>query len=342
MSDVASPAAPAPTSTETKSNVASAPSSNTTSTSPASGGVASVAPTGKSGTQSVTTPNSKLADAPTPAPGSETKAEKAERLKFQLKVKGQMVDEEYTHEQLQVRLQKALAADQGLQETAETRKAFAAFREAFEKDPFEATKNFAPKVDLDALAEKRLIERFQQEELQKQDPGAYEKQQLQKQLDEYKSQDQKRKDAETAKAQAEQDAKDGAAFEKEFMQALEETGLPKDRRFLHRLAQIADTNLDHGIELTSKQMAQELNEQIRQEHQHVTRSMKGESLIKHLGDDVVREVLKYSVEKHKAKQSVVTAPTAKGDDTPEQKEARKLKSGSEIRDFFRKLKDGQR
>jgi hypothetical protein len=345
MSDfAAAPSAPAPSTTNTSGNTTnnsggSAPSTNTQTN------LTSAQSTGapKTGApNNTTTPNSKLADAPPEAPKpGETKAQAEARRKYKLKVDGAEQELELSDVEVSTRLQKALAAEKRMAQAAETQKAFKAFQEAFKSDPFEAAKHLHPDMDLDALAEKRLIERFQQEELQKQDPAAYERAQLQKQLDEYKSKEQKAQEAAKAKAQADHDAKVGQEMERDFMQALELSGLPKDRQYLRMMAEVADTALDNDIELSPAQMAAEVNSRIREQHQHVTRGLKGETLIKHLGDDVVREVLRYSVEKHKAKQSVVTAPTARGEETPEQRETRKLKTGSEARKFFNDMKSGR-
>ncbi len=330
MSDVAAaPSTPAPsapqTSTSSAPNTAAPGASSTQST------------TAQATTSSQS--NSKLADTTKP-PAQETKTE-AERRKYKLKVDGAEQEIELNDTEISVRLQKSVAAEKRMAQAAETQKAFKAFQEAFKADPYEAAKHFAPDLDLDALAEKRIIERFQQEELQKQDPAAYERAQLQKQLDEYKTKEQKVAEEVKFKAQQEHDAKVGSEMERDFIKALELSGLPKDRQYLRMMAEVADTALDNDIELTPDQMAAEVNERIRTQHQHVTRGMKGEALVKHLGNDVVREILKYSVEKHRASKSVVTSPTAPGEESQATKAARKYQSSEEIRGFFRNLKTGK-
>lgn len=338
MSDLAavpSPAAPSPTTTNATTSSVSPGTETKTNTANAQLGPSS-------GATDTTKPNSKLADASADAkkPG-ETPAQAEARRKYKLKVDGAEQELELNDSEISVRLQKAIAAEKRMAQAAEIQKSFRQFSEMFPTDPSGAAKLIAPDLNLEEYYEKKLIEKFQAEERQKQDPAAYEREQLKKQLEEYRTKEQKAKEAADAKAQAEHDAKVGKEMEKEFMDALEESGLPKDRRYLRMLAEVADVNLEHGIELTPKQMAAEVNSQLREQHQHVVRGMKGESLIKHLGADVVKEVLKYSVDQHRAKQSVVTAPTAKGEETPAQRDARKLKSGSELRNFFRGLRDGK-
>lgn len=326
---------------------AASPSAPVVSATPAAVGT-SVAPTTPSTTGTSTgTPvhkdpslsTSKLADPGTPETKDTTAQKAAEKRKYKLKVDGAEQELELGDDEISVRLQKALAADKRMNEAADTRKAFAAFTEAFKSDPFSAAKEFG--LDLDTLAEQRIVQRFQEEEQKKADPGAYERAQLQKQLDEYKSKETRAAEETQTRAQAEHDAKVGEEMERDFISALQEAQLPKDRRYLRMMAEIADVNLSHGIELTPKQMASEVRAQISETHKYVTQGLKGEALVSHLGDDVVREILRHSVEKHRAKQSAPTALSAPGEETQAQRDARKPKSGTEIRNFFRGLKDGR-
>ncbi len=272
----------------------------------------------------------------TPAPVSSVKV----ISEFSLKVGGKVQDLELTDSEISTRLQKAMGAEKAFQEAAEERKKKAAFDEAFKKDPFSAAKEYG--LDLDQLAEERLIRRFQEEELKKQDPAAFERQQLQKQVDEYRAREESAKQEAHQKAQAEYDAKIGQQLEAEFQKALDTSGLPKDRRFVRAMAEVFDINLEHGVELTADQCAAEVGDRIREEHQYVTKTLKGDALMKHLGDDVVAEVVKYHIAKFKPKQSVATPPgsppgTAPGTELDEAgRPPRHMKSGQ----FLRKMQKG--
>lgn len=277
--------------------------------------------------------NSSLADN-----GEETKGEvetqtEAARRKYKLKIDGAEKEMEFSDDEISVRLQKAMAAEKRMQEAAETRKAFQKFVDDFKKDPFLAAKSLDDKMDLDALAEERIVRRYQEEQLKKENPNEYEKVQLQRQLEEYKSKEASFKAEQEQKAQDEYYAKVGQEMERDFMAALDKSGLPKDRRYLKMMAEVADLNLSHGIELTPAQMASEVRAQISGQHQYVTQGLKGQALIEHLGKDVVEEVLKHSIEQHKTKSSVVTKPSAKGEDS-EGRTQKKVVTNRDIRNFF--------
>jgi hypothetical protein len=87
--------------------------------------------------------------------------------------------------------------------------------------------------------------------------------------------------------------------EQEFIEALQASELPATHDTLAIMGRVAKMAADEGLGLTKEQLVQETREYLAQQHQSVTRGMKGEALIKHLGPEVVNEVIRYNIEKVK-------------------------------------------
>jgi hypothetical protein len=58
------------------------------------------------------------------------------------------------------------------------------------------------------------------------------------------------------------------------------------------MAEIAESALDYGVELTPSQMASEANKRLETIHRRQVQGLKGEQLLKYLGDDVVTEAIR--------------------------------------------------
>jgi hypothetical protein len=228
----------------------------------------------------------------------------AERRRYKLKVDGAELEEELTDDEVTVRLQKARAAEKRMQEAAAQRKQLQEAVEYLKKDPFAAFKESFG-VDLDELAERRLAERYREQLMT---PEEQERLRLQRENESYKAREAEAQRQREEQARQAYEAKVAEEMERDFMSALEASDLPKTKETLRLMAEVAQLNLDHGIELTPAQMAAEVRERISGIHQHVTRSLKGESLLKYLGDDVVKEVLRQSVARVKGT-SATPAPT---------------------------------
>jgi uncharacterized membrane protein YheB (UPF0754 family) len=122
-----------------------------------------------------------------------------------------------------------------------------------------------------------------------------EKAEMQRKLADYERQFEEQKtSAETAKQQAYEQQ----VFEKteqEFISAVEQLGYDKgfSRTVLvPMMAEIAESALDYGVELTPSQMASEANKRLETIHRRQVQGLKGEQLLKYLGDDVVTEAIR--------------------------------------------------
>lgn len=304
MSDVpaAAPAASAPTGSASTAAPASP------SKSPATG---APAPTGSSvsgakPTSATAAPaNSKFADGTgAPAAGEPTATEppKPERRKYKLKVDGAEVEEELTDDEISVRLQKGRAADKRMQEAAEYRKQYEKFVESVKKDPVAALKDPRFGIDVRKQIEDQLIAEWESQQklsgLSPQEREAVQRAETaERERDELRAEKQREQETIQQRQRAELETKVQGDLEREFMDALDKSGLPKNRQTLAIMAEIAALNLDHGIELTRDQLVSETNSRLQGMHKQVMGGLQGEALVKYLGDDVVREIVRYSVSK---------------------------------------------
>lgn len=242
----------------------------------------------------------------------ETAAEKAAR-KYRLKVDG--VEEEvdldsFDDATLVKELQMARAARKRMAEAAEVRKSFKSFMEQLQKDPVNTLKNKAlGGIDIRKQIEDQILREYEESQLPPEQRKALE---LERKLAEREQQLQAIEQERIAAAQEQFNARVEQETEAELMQALQTSGLPQTRETLSIMAQVAKLNLQHGIELTPEQIAAETRARIQRMHGVVTQSLKGEALIKHLGDEVVKEVLRYKLQSAKQQaQETMKAPPPK-------------------------------
>ena len=232
---------------------------------------------------------------PKGAPKAEAAAPKAptqaEKRKYSLKVDGQDIEEELSDDDIRVRLQKAHAVDKRFAEVANQRKQIEAALSQLKNDPAKALKEIAG-LDLDEWAEKRILERYQEAMMPE---AEREKAEMQRKLADYERQFEEQK---TSAESAKQQAYEQQVFEKteqDFIQAVETLGYDKgfSRTVLvPMMAEIAESALDYGVELTPSQMASEANKRLETIHRRQVQGLKGEQLLKYLGDDVVTEAIR--------------------------------------------------
>jgi len=226
-----------------------------------------------------------------PAPKAPAAPTAAEKRRYALKVDGQDIEEELSDDEIRVRLQKAHAVDKRFAEVANQRKQIEAALSQLKNDPAKALKEIAG-LDLDEWAEKRILERYQEAMLPE---AEREKAEMQKKLADYERQFEEQK---TAAETAKQQAYEQQVFEKteqEFIQAVETLGYDKgfSRTVLvPMMAEIAESALDYGVELTPSQMAAEANKRLETIHRRQVQGLKGEQLLRYLGDDVVTEAIR--------------------------------------------------
>lgn len=240
----------------------------------------------------------------------------AEKRKYKGKVDGQEREWELSDDDITVRLQKSEAAERRMQEGAEIRKAAKQLVEDLRKDPFGVLSSPEIGINLEELAEQRLIEKYKAEQMTEEQRRVYELEQKLKARD---AEDKRRKDVEGQAKRQEMEKQVYAQEEKRFMEAAEKGGLPKNMRTLAMMAEVALVNHEYGIELSADQIAAEVRERINQPL-GVVRGLKGEALLKELGEETVKEVMSAQLALYRAKKTANQAPVPKAPPAPLAKE----------------------
>jgi len=279
-----------------------------------------------------------LADgADSEAPAGETAAEKKRRLhKIKVFGKEEEVDLDSLSDEDYVRyIQKGKAADIQMQEAARIRKEWEEVRKFIKENPFEALKHEAFGLDLDKLAEERLAQKYQEMTLPE---AEREKLELKRKLEAYEKREQEFR---LQQERAQQEALQKQVYEETqnlFHQALNSEGIPQTRETMFMMAEVARHGLDAGIEYTPQQLAAEVKRKMGDLHTRFVTNLKGEALVKYLGDSVVKEVLAHAVQQAKAKRKPNVAPPVEEQkvDDVEAKPQRKMQDYSKVREFFRK------
>ena len=335
MSDVpvpsGAPSNSAPTSaTPSASGGSTAPATSSSSGAPAQGATS-------------VSSNSKYAepDTSTAAPQGETKAERKAR-EIAYKVKGEQRKlniDTLSDEDLATRLQFSDMGRQSMQEAAEVRKAFQAVVEAIKKDPFAALQDPVFGMNLDELAEERLVGKYRETQMT---PEERERLELRREADKYKAQVQEFESAREKQARQTLEAQIQEETEAEVLEALKSVNLPNNEWTVAMMADLMLMKLDPELEfdLTPAQMAAEVKGRAKDMTGSIIKDLKGEQLVEFLGQDAVREVLKYSVAKVRPNAAAPKQQQPVLDDTED-----KQKSGAQRRRdsrmAFRKfLKDG--
>jgi len=240
----------------------------------------------------------------------ETKAQADARKKFKFKVDGAEIEEELSDNDVHVRLQKALAVEKRFQEVAGQRKQIEEALKAIKSDPARALKELAG-IDLDEWAEQRLTERYQEAMMPEEQR---EMAALKKKIADYEAREEEAK----ATAQRTQyEAFEQQVYEQtqqEFIKAVDILGYDKEFSrtvVLPIMAEIAEAALDYGVEMTPEQLASEANKRLETVHQRQIKSMSGDSLLKYLGDDVVKQIIRSKLGATKSAPTPVPAPPAR-------------------------------
>lgn len=290
-SSTPAPAAPAAAPTSAKASPGATPSAAPAST-PAAPAKASLPHGGDLETAKASN------DHPDAKPG-ETKAETIQRLKFKVKVRGQEMEREYTPEEAQLYVQKGHAFDANAQETASIKKTFQSFVEAVKQNPFEAFKDPAfgdLGSNFKQLVIDQLAKEFQGEELKAKDPREYELNQLREEKARWEAAKAAEEKARHEAAQKESDARMWAETKKVWDSELEKAGFSSNPFLIQQMAQIGLEFDSAGLDLSPQLLVAELRNRMAEQQRLMYGGLKGESLAKYLGDDVVNEILQYKIE----------------------------------------------
>ena len=126
----------------------------------------------------------------------------------------------------------------------------------------------------------------------------------------FENEERLRKYEATEKSQKEQALKDQEErltkeqrerYDKIFVQALTESGLPKTQYTVKRMAELQLLNIKNSYELTPSQLASMIKEDYAAEQKSLVGALDGEDLINFFGEDIVKKLSKAQIAKLKAK-----------------------------------------
>lgn len=187
------------------------------------------------------------------APPVEPVKPEPRKYKFKEKVYGKEEEVEYDEDSLVRALQKGKGADRRMQEASELEKKSQAMLRAIQTGDGEALKAFG--IDLDALAESRMVERARRELVPKHELEAEE---LRAENARMKLE---RQQFELQQQRAQEEAKVDATWRElqpQFEKATEEFDLPRDHATMKLLAAVGDEFAAAGVDLTPRQIVAEV------------------------------------------------------------------------------------
>ncbi len=265
---------------------------------------------------------------------TEAKAE-AYRLKRKLKFLGQEEDVDLDEDGLVQELQRGRIAQK---KEAEGRKASAALKRL---EDIGKTEDGAYKIlaalghDPAKLAAKLMAQHAQREMMSDEQRAimerdekiaAYEEERTQRAESEKKA----RFEQAVGKAKAQQTAL--------FEQALETIGLPKNQETLLLMAETYRNGGGHRAQYTPQELAQETERRDLERGQRLGKGRTGDSLLRFLGEDVVKEVMRAKLSQYEQRQTATEPPESGQTSNTQTEQPRQRRSMADIAAAMRKLK----
>jgi hypothetical protein len=264
----------------------------------------------------------------------ETPAEKkARKLKLKVFGKEEEVDvDAMPDEKLALELQMGRAARQHITEASKQRQQVEQVLKYLKDNPFAPEVKDALGYDILSKAEEEIARRYKEAQLPPEQQEALESR---RQAEAEKARASKLEQEIASMKQAEIDRKVHAEIERDFKTAASKSGLPNTYEILYLMAEVAKTAADDGLELTPDQIAAQVRERVTGIHTHVTKSLRGEELVKYLGPEVVREVLKIAVARKKASGGAPNSAVPLQQDIDVDKPTRKAQDYRSVAKSFR-------
>lgn len=220
-----------------------------------------------------------------------------------------------TRTQVRTLVQKSTAADKRLQEASEKRKTVDELARLAEEDP----EAFLAKVGKDpAKVIEGLLARKAKLELMT--PEQRERAKLEEELKAERAKTAKIEEERKAAAAREADERNEQQLTQQLISAAEKYDLDKTPETLEGLAEVAMDLLAYGVAPTVDQVAQEFlrreTEHIEQRDRKLMPKLKGEKLLKYLGEAVLKEIDAAREAVRAASLAKIPAPTLKPKDKP--------------------------
>jgi len=225
------------------------------------------------------------------------------KKKFTYKSDGQEFNEELDDSEITSRLAHARSANKRMSEAAASKKQVESFVKALKEDPMSVLSNdqIMGNAKFQEIAEAFLAKKLEEQLLT---PEERQQKEQQEKLKKYEA---KEKEELTAREQAQAKQLEDhytQEYQKTIIEGLTDSGLPKNAFTVKRMAQLMQTNLQHGLELSPKDLARLVREDMQSEFKSVISDANAEQMLAMLGDDVANKIRKHDLSKFQVKNPV--------------------------------------
>lgn len=265
-----------------------------------------------------------------PKAGVTSDAAKEAMRKYKLKVDGEEI--EVDEDELKRGYSHRKAASKVYQEGVLARKQAEEFISMM-KDPqkfYETAKKLGH--DPRKLAEEYLVRELEDELM---DPKEKELKTTKAKLEEYEAEKQRQKEAEEKQRNEALKAKYQQEYSEQFVDALKNIDLPPTKEMVAKMARYIARAAQLKFKMTPHEAAQLVKEDDLLEKRSIIRSLKGEEVIKYLGEDTINEVRKYDTSRIKNPEQNLRTPIEQGKPR-ERGVANKRMSAKEWREYNRR------
>lgn len=259
---------------------------------------------------------------PQAAPQPSEQEVKAAIKKWKLKSNGK--EREITDEaEIQRLAQMGLGAHEKFEQAATTRKKAEAILEVLQKDPAKALASLG--LDVRKLAEEYLVAEANKQMMS---PEQRQKSEIQQEIQRLKAEKDAMLTEQREQRVAQLQVKYEADIQDQIIGAIDQYKLPKNPKTVARIAEYMANALENGYEATALDVATRVKQDLEEEYKTHLSSYTVEDLIKALGEDKLKSIRQYEVQKVKAKtvpsmtKSEAPASPNKGsdDDKPKKKQ----------------------
>lgn len=171
---------------------------------------------------------------------------------------------------------------------------------AFENNPESMLARLGPKGR--EIAEKFLLNQIQDEMLS---PEEREFRQTKKERDELKAEKEAALKKQQDEAREREEFQYAQTFQKTIIDALDQSGMPKTALNVRRLADLMSKNLELGLDLSPKELAEEWAKERASNNQAEIKEMTAEQFIKLYGADMAKKLRLHSLKELQEKQGMV-------------------------------------
>lgn len=202
-------------------------------------------------------------------------------------------------EYLKRQLQMAKVANKRMNEASTTRKQAEQFIQLLQQDPMKVLSNekIMGQKKFREIAEQFILQQIEEESMSPEERKHKDMEQRLRQYEEQEKQIKAKEEADQAQKLEEHYAQQ---FQKVIIEGLNESGLPKNPFTVKRMAELMQKNLQHGLELEPKHLAQLVKEDYQRELASIIGGANADQLLSLFGEETANKIRKHDLEKLKS------------------------------------------